>query len=214
MKKIIYFIGRMVREKGAQVLIEALPRVRAEYHDAKVVIAGGGERRHLEALAGALNTQGHVYFAGRVSDEYRDGLYQVADVAVYPSLYEPFGIVALEAMAARVPVVVSDAGGLKEVVEHDVSGTTTYAGNPDSLAWGITRVLTDPERARQMADVAYERCRTVFNWDNLAEQTAGVYRRVLQEYAASDWARTGPAAMTAAPAAPRQTSRTKRTKEQ
>lgn len=181
-EKIVYFIGRMVHEKGAQVLIDALPRVRAQYHDAKLVIAGGGNRGHLEDQAWRLGVAGQVYFTGRVSDEDRDRLYRIADVAVYPSLYEPFGIVALEAMAARAPVVVSNAGGLAEVVEHGHTGTTTYAGNPDSLAWGIVRVLTHPEHARWMADNAYERCRTVFSWDRIAHQTREIYERVWAEY--------------------------------
>ena len=187
-EKIIFFIGRMVREKGAQVLIEALMRVRYQYHDAKVVIAGGGERGHLEQLARYLGIASHVYFAGRVSDVDRDRLYRVADVAVYPSLYEPFGIVALEAMAAHVPVVVSNAGGLGEVVEHDVSGTVTYAGDADSLAWGIVRVLKNPDLAQGMVQNAFARCGTVFNWPHIAQQTKTVYERVWAEYAASDWA--------------------------
>ncbi|MDX1933800.1 MAG: glycosyltransferase family 4 protein [Capsulimonadales bacterium] len=181
-EKMIFFIGRMVREKGAQMLIEALPRVRAQYTDAKLVIAGGGQRDHLEQLARNLGCGETVLFTGRVSDEDRDRLYQVADVAVYPSLYEPFGIVALEAMAARVPVVVSNAGGLPEVVQHDVTGTVTYVNDPDSLAWGIVRVLKDPAFAEQMADAAYERLKVVFNWDVIAEQTKAVYNRVYAEY--------------------------------
>lgn len=187
-EKIIYFIGRMVREKGAQVLIDALPRVRAQYRDAKLIIAGGGQRQHLEDQAHALGVAEQVYFTGRVSDHDRDRLYKVADVAVYPSLYEPFGIVALEAMAARVPVVVSDAGGLPEVVQHDVTGTVTYTNNPDSLAWGITRVLQNPGFAHQMAAMAYQRVHTVFNWDRLAKQTAEVYDRVWSEYKNSGFA--------------------------
>ena len=186
-EKIIFFIGRMVREKGAQVLIEALARVRFQYHDAKLVIAGGGERGHLENLAQYTGMKRHVYFAGRVSDHDRDRLYRVADVAVYPSLYEPFGIVALEAMAARVPVVVSNAGGLPEVVQHDVSGTVTFAGDPDSLAWGIVRALKNPGYARHMTEVAYDRVVTVFNWDSIAVQTKAVYERVQAEYALSEW---------------------------
>lgn len=188
-EKIIFFIGRMVREKGAQLLIEALPHVRDQYNDAKLVIAGGGQRAHLEQLAGSLGMWNHVYFTGRVSDADRDRLYRVADVAVYPSLYEPFGIVALEAMAARTPVVVSNAGGLAEVVQHDVNGTTTYAGNIDSLAWGIVRVLKDPRHAHGMASVAYDRLLTVFNWDVIAQQTRGVYERVWEEYTVSSWAK-------------------------
>jgi glycosyltransferase involved in cell wall biosynthesis len=186
-EKIIYFIGRMVREKGAQVLVESLPLVRAQYGNAKLVIAGGGARQHLENLAHAVGVGDQVYFTGRVSDHDRDRLYRVADVAVYPSLYEPFGIVALEAMAARVPVVVSDAGGLPEVVQHDITGTVTYANDPASLAWGITRVLRNPHFAHDMANMAYQRVHTVFNWDRLAHQTIAVYNRCWAEYKNSDF---------------------------
>lgn len=201
-EKIIFFIGRMVREKGAQMLIEALPRVLAQYPYAKLVIAGGGYRAHLEQRAAELGVTGKVYFTGRVSDEDRDRLYRVADVAVYPSLYEPFGIVALEAMAARVPVVVSNAGGLAEVVEHDVTGTTTFVEDVDSLAWGIVRTLQLPDFARQMADNAYERVRTVFNWDRLAGETVDVYNRVWSEYVGSEWAQGSPLFAPTAKAAP------------
>ncbi|GAB4453814.1 MAG: glycosyltransferase family 4 protein [Armatimonadaceae bacterium] len=188
-QKIIFFIGRMVREKGAQLLIESFPRVKQRYWDCKLVIAGGGNRAHLENLAWHLGIWDHVYFTGRVSDEDRDRLYKIADVAVYPSLYEPFGIVALEAMAARTPVVVSNAGGLPEVVQHDFTGTVTYNGDLDSLAWGIARVLHDPGHARWMAENAYERVQTVFNWDVIAEQTRQVYHRIWEEYRESDWAK-------------------------
>ena len=187
-EKIIFFIGRMVREKGAQMLIEALPLVRAQYNDAKLVIAGGGHREHLEAQARNLGISPHVYFTGRVSDADRDRLYRIADVAVYPSLYEPFGIVALEAMAAKVPVVVSNAGGLPEVVQHDITGTVTYVGNADSLAWGIVRTLKDPGFARHMADAAFERLHHVFDWNVIAAQTKTVYDRVHAEYVDSAFA--------------------------
>ena len=191
-EKLIYFIGRMVREKGAQVLIEAMPRVRAQVGNTKLVIAGGGYRAHLEARAQELGLGDQILFTGRVSDSDRNRLYRVADVAVYPSLYEPFGIVALEAMAAKVPVVVSDAGGLAEVVQHDVTGTTTLVDNADSLAWGISRALLSPVQAEQMAANAYDRVLTVFDWNAIAEQTVDVYRRVWSEYIASDWASGSP----------------------
>ncbi|MGB9586800.1 MAG: glycosyltransferase, partial [Armatimonadota bacterium] len=106
---------------------------------------------------------------------------------VYPSLYEPFGIVALEAMAAQVPVVVSDVGGLREVVDHGVTGLTAWADNPDSLAWAILRVLKNPYSAKQMAQNAYRKVQDQFSWDRIAEQTASVYERVWAEYLNSDW---------------------------
>jgi len=186
-EKIIFFVGRMVREKGVQVLLEALPKIRWFYNDSKLVICGGGYRDHLVEQAKTLGVDQSVYFAGFVPDEDLLKMYHIADVACFPSLYEPFGIVALEAMASKTPVVVSEAGGLPEVVEHGVTGTTTYTGNANSLADGILSVLQDPRKARQMADTAYERVRNVFNWDHIAQQTIDSYSRVWEEYLASDF---------------------------
>ena len=186
-EKMILFVGRGVREKGVQVLIDALPKVRAGYADVKLVIAGGGYRQHLVDQANALGAGPYVHFTGFIPDDELLRLYRVADVACFPSLYEPFGIVALEAMAACTPVVVSDAGGLREVVAADETGTVTWANNPDSLAWGLLRVLNDPQKAREMADRAYERVQAIFNWDRIAGQTAEVYARVWREYKASSW---------------------------
>ena len=186
-EKLILFVGRGVREKGAQVLISALPKVRAGYHDAKLVLAGGGYNQHLKDHAEALGVGPHVFFTGFIPDDRLLRLYKVADVACFPSLYEPFGIVALEAMAACVPVVVSDAGGLPEVVLHDVTGTVTWVDNSDSLAWGLLRVLKNQPFAQEMADRAYQRIKTVFNWDHIAAETEQVYTRVWKEYKASSW---------------------------
>lgn len=186
-EKIVLFVGRGVREKGCQVLVDAMPRVRTSYNDAKLVVAGGGYRQHLIDQAASLGIAQYSYFTGFIPDYTLLRLYKVADVACFPSLYEPFGIVALEGMAAHTPVVVSNAGGLPEVVQHDVTGTVTYANDPDSLAWGISRVLHNPGFAREMADRAYERVQNVFNWNRIAEQTLGVYTRVWNEYVGSSW---------------------------
>ncbi len=114
-------------------------------------------------------------------------IYSIIDIACFPSLYEPFGIVALEAMAAKVPVVVSDAGGLPEVVENNVTGITTYAGNPNSLADGLLKLLHEPDTAEQLVEAAYERVLTTFNWNTIAAQTITVYDRIWTEYLLSDW---------------------------
>ncbi|MCS7065874.1 MAG: glycosyltransferase family 4 protein, partial [Fimbriimonadales bacterium] len=103
------------------------------------------------------------------------------------SLYEPFGIVALEAMAAGVPVVVSDAGGRKEVVQHEWTGIVTWAGNAESLAWGLLRVLQDPRGAQQRAARAQRTVRREFNWAKIARQTQAVYRLVWEQYRAAKW---------------------------
>ena len=186
-ERIVMFVGRGVREKGCQVLIDAFPIVRSMYHDVKLVIAGGGQRLHLIEQAQWMGVSSQTLFTGFIPDEDLLRLYKVADVACFPSLYEPFGIVALEAMAAKTPVVVSDAGGLPEVVEAGISGTVTQSNNPKSLADGIVRVLKDSGYARYMAENARERIGTLFNWDRIAEQTTHVYNRVWTEYRAGDW---------------------------
>ena len=186
-EKIIFFVGRMVREKGVQVLIEALPKVRWGYHDAKLLICGGGQRDHLVNLAAYLGMERHVYFAGFVPDEDLMKIYAVSDIACFPSLYEPFGIVALEAMAAGIPVVVSDAGGLPEVVDNGVTGITTYAGNPNSLADGLLKLLHEPDTASRLVNAAHARVLETFNWETIAAQTAAVYARVWKEYSGGGW---------------------------
>lgn len=186
-EKIIMFVGRGVREKGAQVLIAALPKVRTFYNDAKLVIAGGGQRQHLVDQAQYLGMGPYVFFTGFIPDDALLRLYKVADIACFPSLYEPFGIVALEAMAAHTPLVVSDAGGLPEVVENGVTGVTTYADNSNSLADGLLFALYNQDKAKQMADTAYERVLTVFHWKRIAIATQAVYARCWQEYKASNW---------------------------
>lgn len=184
---LIFFVGRMVREKGVQVLLQAMPIVRAELPNANLVVVGGGYRAHLEEFVRFCHLEDAVQFTGFIPDSDLLRLYRVVDVAVYPSLYEPFGIVALEAMAAGAPVVVSDAGGLKEVVRHEETGILTYAGNAESLAWGILRTLQDPAAAQRRARNAQKAVQREFNWKRIAQQTQQVYRRVWNEYKHTRW---------------------------
>ena len=128
------------------MLLDAAPEILAHYPQAKFIIAGKGP--YLDALknqASALGMANRVYFTGYISDEVRNSLYSWADVAVFPSLYEPFGIVALEAMAARTPVVVSDCGGISEIVRHGVDGLKANTGNSHSLAQNILALLRQPQ---------------------------------------------------------------------
>jgi glycosyltransferase involved in cell wall biosynthesis len=100
---------------------------------------------------------------------------KVANCAVFPSLYEPFGIVALESFAAKIPLVVSDTGGLPEVVRHKITGMVTRVNDPDSLAEGIIEVLHNQEYAKTLVNNAQSELRERFAWDKLAEQTEDVF---------------------------------------
>ena len=97
----------------------------------------------LKAQAEAMGIANKIYFTGYLNAKQVQKIYKCADVAVFPSTYEPFGIVALEGMLAGVPTVVSDIGGLDEIVDHGINGMKAYAGNPNSIADSILELLYD-----------------------------------------------------------------------
>ncbi len=187
-EKIVYYVGRMSYEKGVSVLVNAAPRVVQEMGGyVKFVIIGGGHTDSLKHQVGQLGIWDQFYFTGFMSDEDLNKFQTIADCAVFPSLYEPFGIVALESFAARVPVVVSDTGGLPEVVRHTKTGIVTWINNADSLAWGILEVLKHPGYAQWLTDNAYADLEYRFSWPKLAQQTEAVYGRVLHERSQVNW---------------------------
>lgn len=187
-EKIVMYVGRFVREKGIQVLLNSASTILANEPNAKFVIVGGGHREKFEKFVRWYGLQEKVLFTGFMANRSLHQLYRCADVAVFPSLYEPFGIVALEGMASGVPVVTSDAGGLKEVCIHDETGTNCYSGNGESLAWAVLQVLNDPERTARLKAAASKRLKTDFAWPLIAAQTKEIYERVWQEFMASYWA--------------------------
>jgi glycosyltransferase involved in cell wall biosynthesis len=187
-ERIVLYVGRIVYEKGIHLLVEAGPHVLAQFPQARFVVAGTGRMlEDLQARAEELGVGAKFCFTGFIPDEDRDCLYKVASCAVFPSLYEPFGIVALEAMAAKTPVVVSNLGGLAEVVHHNETGITVHPDSVGSLSWGILQTLQGPEGAAARARKAYEQVVEKYNWDRIAQQTIAVYERVVKERRRSDW---------------------------
>ena len=172
-------MGRMVYEKGVQHLIAAMPKILANYHDAKLVIVGkGGMLDELKAQVSSLGINQKVYFAGFLNSR-KVPIYQCADVAVFPSTYEPFGIVALEAMLAGVPTVVSDVGGLDEIVQHGVNGMKSYAGNPNSLADSILSLLYNPELCANITKKAKYEVKENYSWAKIAQDTHFIYQKAI-----------------------------------
>ncbi|HNP72128.1 MAG TPA: glycosyltransferase family 4 protein [Kouleothrix sp.] len=185
---LVFYVGRLVYEKGLHVLLDSWPRVRESFPRARLVIAGTGA--YLDTLkhrAWALGIVSSVNFAGFISDDERDKLYHCADVAAFPSLYEPFGIVALEAMAACCPVVVAETGGLAEVVKLHETGLTVHPNDPASLAWGILHTLRHPEWSRTRVANALAVARDMFNWRQIALETAAVYQRTYGDWLRDSW---------------------------
>ena len=185
---IIYYVGRIAYEKGIFVLLNSAPQIlEALLGKVKVVVIGGGNTDSLKQQAKDLGIWNQCYFTGFMADQDLDKFQTIADCAVFPSLYEPFGIVALESFAARVPVVVSDAGGLSEVVQHQKTGIVTYANNPESLAWGVLAILKNPEQSQTLVKNAYASLANHFSWSSLAQQTEAIYGRVIRERSLVKW---------------------------
>ena len=179
-EKIILYVGRLVYEKGIQHLIAAMPKILSNYHDAKLVIAGkGGMIDELKAETSSLGLDNKVYFTGYMDSKKVQKMYKCADVAVFPSTYEPFGIVALEAMLAGVPTVVSDVGGLDEIVTHGVDGMKSYAGNPNSIADSVTALLYDHQLATNISKKARQKVKEQFNWEKIAQDTHFTYEKAI-----------------------------------
>lgn len=181
-EKMILFMGRLVYEKGVQYLIGAMPKILEHYHDAKLVIAGkGGMIDELKAEVNALGLNNKVCFAGYMSGKDVGKMYKAADISVFPSTYEPFGIVALEAMLAEVPIVVSDIGGLNEIVDHRENGMKSYAGNSNSIADSILELLFNPQLCANITKKAKAKVRNQYNWNKIAQDTHFTYQKAICE---------------------------------
>lgn len=176
---LVVFAGRLEAEKGAQTLIDAMPALRAEVPDAQAVIIGtGGTEADLRARVRRRRLTDVVHFAGYVSDADLRATVAAADVAVVPSLYEPFGFVALEAMALGAPLVAAGTGGLAEIVEADRTGWLFAPGDPAALASVLAGVLADRTEARARVTAARESLTRRFGWPGIADRTDSVYQSV------------------------------------
>ena len=179
-EKIILFMGRLVYEKGIQHLISAMPKILQGYHDSKLVICGkGGMQRELQQQVNAMGIGNKVCFAGYMNGKDVQRMYKAADIAVFPSTYEPFGIVALEAMLSENPIVVSDIGGLNEIVEHRVNGMKAYCGNPNSIADSILELLYDHKLCADITRRAKNKVRNEYNWSKIAQDTHFTYQKAI-----------------------------------
>lgn len=180
-EKIVLFVGRLVREKGVWLVVDAFRDLLHTVPEAKLIIVGKGpEEMYLRDHVRRIGLDGKIHLTGFVDDEVRNQLYKMCHVAVFPSLYEPFGIVALEAMGLGKPVVVSDTGGLGEVVEHGYTGLKFPVGNKQCLTQALIDVLLDFNLAQRVANEG-QREAQLYTWDKVAESTESVYRDVIRQ---------------------------------
>jgi glycogen synthase len=175
-EKLVLLVGRLVYEKGFQLALDALPEVIAHVGDVRFLVAGSGTHEgELKAQAVRLGLCEHGTFLGWIGDDVLHRLYGIADLCVVPSIYEPFGLVALEAMASGCPCIVADTGGLREVVPvGERVGLRFNGGDAEHLGVMIERLLVDRQLRDRLVTEASEHVLR-FDWDDIAARTRGVY---------------------------------------
>jgi glycogen(starch) synthase len=175
-EKLVLLVGRLVHEKGFHLALDALPGLIRRVGRVRFVVAGSGmAKAELEAQADRLELQAHGTFAGWTGDDVLNSLYRIADLCVVPSIYEPFGLVALEAMASGCPCVVADTGGLREIVPRGRHvGLRFRAGSARSLERMAEQLLIDDALRERLVAEAFEHVHR-FDWVDVARRTAAVY---------------------------------------
>jgi glycogen(starch) synthase len=190
-EKLVLLVGRLVYEKGFQLALDALPGVIERVGEVRFLVAGSGTHEgELRSQAERLGLSAHGTFLGWIGDDVLHSLYRISDLCVVPSIYEPFGLVALEAMASGCPCIVADTGGLREVVPvGERVGLRFNGGDAAHLGVMIERLLVDDELRDRLVTEASEHVLS-FDWDDIAQRTRGIYDE-LAELAPREGARRG-----------------------
>ena len=177
-ERLVLLVGRLVYEKGFQLALEALPGLIERLGDVRFLVAGSGTHEaELREQARELGLDSRGTFLGWIGDDVLHSLYRIADLTVVPSIYEPFGLVALEAMASGCPCLVADTGGLREVVPNEDVGLRFRSRDHDSLAALAERILTERELRERLVAEASEHVLS-FDWADVAKQIAALYGEV------------------------------------
>jgi len=176
-ERLVLFLGRLTSQKGCDYLIRAMHLLPSHLNAKLIIVGDGWMRSDLEREVFSSGLGWKVRFTGFLPDSEVIQLLKSADVLVVPSVYEPFGIVALEGMAAGVPVVVSNVDGLSEVIKHDYNGVHVYPRDPSSIAWGINKILSDANYAQWIVKNAKSDIHEKYNWDFIASVTIDVYKK-------------------------------------
>jgi glycogen(starch) synthase len=184
---VVGFAGRLVYEKGVQDLIAAMPRLRAHHPGLRVVISGDGPyRRQLQDEVRGHRLQRAVSFTGFLGESDLAAVLAAMDAVVVPSIYEPFGMVALEAASAGAPLAVAATGGLTEIVESGVNGVTFPAKDPDALADAVSTLLSDEGYAKRVAHAARAMVTERYSWSTVARRTVEAYATAIRQTPAFD----------------------------
>lgn len=192
--KMVFYVGRFDERKGIETLVRALGRSQFRVDEKLKLFIGGGsrpgqsdgkERERIEKIVGELGMSDFTIFPGRIGDDILPAYYTAADVCVVPSHYEPFGLVAIEAMACGTPVVASDVGGLQFTVVPEETGLLAPTKDEVAFATAIDRILANSDWRNQLGQAARKRVEEKFSWDGVAHQLSELYTKLLEKPAKS-----------------------------
>jgi glycogen(starch) synthase len=179
-ERIVLYVGRIVEEKGVNVLIGAVPLIARSGVPVKLLVVGDGYASdRMKRIAWELGIYDRVFFTGYVDDAELERIYSIADAQAVPSLYEPFGIVALEGMARGVPIVASDTGGLAEIVDNERTGLKVPPDNSVELSAALRRLLVDKKLSETLKQNALDEVRGRFSWTAICDSVKKTYEAVL-----------------------------------
>lgn len=188
--KVIFYVGRFDQRKGIETLVRAVSQSQLRGKTPLKLIIGGGsrpgqsdglERDRIESIVNELGMSSFTSFPGNLDHEILPTYYAAADVCVVPSHYEPFGLVAIEAMASGTPVVASDVGGLQFTVVPGETGLLAPAKDEVAFAAAIDQIISNPTWRNKLGEAAKHRVRTKFSWDGVASQLSDLYIDLLQQ---------------------------------
>lgn len=189
--KIVFYVGRFDPRKGIETLVRAVGQSNVAQSGRVHLIIGGGsrpgrsdgqERERIEGIVADLGLSPMTTFPGRIDDADLPAYYAAADVCVVPSHYEPFGLVAIEAMASGTPVVASDVGGLQFTVESEKTGLLAPPRDHTAFAAAIDRILANPGWRDDLGHAARRRVETYFSWRGVAHQLITLYDELLTQH--------------------------------
>lgn len=183
--KLILFVGRLAEKKGVEYLVRAMPSVLKSLPGSKLIIVGDGpEMKNLARLAGSLNLENYIVFAGKLSSAELPKFYAAADVFVGPSIVtkkgdtEGLGIVFLEAMASGTSVIGSNVGGIPDIIKHNKTGILVEQKNAGQLASAIVNLLKNKKLQRKLAKNAMAHIKNNYSWGAVAKKFAMAYAKV------------------------------------
>lgn len=188
--KVVFYVGRFDERKGIETLVRAVGQSKLRGSvNLKLIIGGGSrpgqsdgkERDRIESIVTELGMSEFTVFPGRLGDEILPVYYAAADVCVVPSHYEPFGLVAIEAMASGTPVVASDVGGLQYTVVPEETGLLAPPKDDVAFASAIDRILSDSNFRNKLGLAARKRVESKFSWEGVAQQLSDLYTQIIEE---------------------------------